>query len=163
MKNFNRPVTGILSLLFVLIAGTSFSQSKISDWKELTAFHKVMSQTFHPSEEGNLEPIKTRIDEMVTAANTLKASVIPADYNNKNVKKAVGKLAKGSKALKKTIASGASDETIKADLAKLHDVFHEIVGLCSANDDHHHGEGNGEGKGNGQGHHHHEGEGHEHK
>lgn len=153
----NIPFTGLLSLLFVLVAGTSFSQSKLSDWKELTAFHKVMSQTFHPSEEGNLEPIKTRIDEMVTAADALKASAIPADYNNKKVKKAVAKLVKDSKTLKKTIASGATDETIKADLAKLHDVFHEIVGLCSANDEHHHGEGNGEE------HHHGEGEGHEHK
>ena len=37
------------------------AQSKLQDWNELKDFHKVMAQTFHPSEEGNLEPIKTRI------------------------------------------------------------------------------------------------------
>ena len=29
-----------------------------ASWPEIKTFHKVMSQTFHPSEEGNLQPIK---------------------------------------------------------------------------------------------------------
>jgi hypothetical protein len=135
-----------------IIASTSkgLSQGKLQDWQELVAFHKVMSQTFHPSEEGNLEPIKTRIGEMVEKAKTLQTSKIPADFNNKKVKKAVAKLYKDSKALEKKIKAGASDDEIKISLTKLHDVFHEIVGLCSANEEHDHD------------HEHKEGEGHKH-
>ena len=32
------------------------------------AFHEVMSKTFHPAEEGKLDPIKTRSYEMVQKA-----------------------------------------------------------------------------------------------
>ena len=83
--------------LITLTANSVMAQSKMQDWKELKEFHKVMSQTFHPSEEGNLEPIKSRIGEMVQKADALKASAIPADFNNKKVKKAVAQLAKDSK------------------------------------------------------------------
>lgn len=44
------------------------AQSIFDKWVELKAFHGVMSQTFHPSEEGNLELIKTRSEEMAEKA-----------------------------------------------------------------------------------------------
>lgn len=124
----------IISLAIALVLGISTlsAQSKLDAWSELKAFHGVMSQTFHPAEEGNLTPIKTRIDEMCTLANTLNKSKAPAEFpNKKEVKSATKRLAKGSKALKKLIAAKASDEEIVKNLSGLHDVFHEIVGLCS--------------------------------
>lgn len=146
-----------MKTLFTLLLVTSFlgfdntanAQTKLNEWAELVAFHKVMSQTFHPSEEGNLEPIKTRIGEMVEKAKALQTSKVPADFNNKKVKKAVAKLYKDSKALEKKIKAGASDDVIKTELAKLHDTFHQIVGLCSENTEHDHE--------------HKEGDGHDHK
>lgn len=122
--------------LITLTANSVMAQSKMQDWKELKEFHKVMSQTFHPSEEGNLEPIKSRIGEMVQKADALKASAIPAYFNNKKVKKAVAQLAKDSKKLQAKIAAGATDAEITTSLTKLHDVFHKIVGLCSETEDH---------------------------
>lgn len=128
-----------LCLLFITAIGnTGNAQSNISSWTALTDFHKVMSQTFHPSEEGNLEPIKTRIGELVEKADALKASAIPDDFNNKKVKKAVKKLASDSKKLQSSIKAGATDAQITASLSSLHDVFHQIVGLCSANEEHDH-------------------------
>lgn len=133
-----------LGLLFIAaITNTGNAQSNLSSWTALTDFHKVMSQTFHPSEEGNLEPIKTRVGELVEKAEALKASAIPADFNNKKVKKAVKKLATDSKKLQSSIKAGATDEQIKASLSALHDVFHQIVGLCSPKDEHSHGEHDG--------------------
>ncbi|WP_343748710.1 hypothetical protein [Fluviicola sp.] len=119
------------------------AQSKLQDWNELKDFHKVMSQTFHPSEEGNLEPIKTRIGEMVEKAKALQASKIPADFDNKKVKKAVAKLVTNSEKLQKSIKDGASDEKITKSLSALHDVFHQIVGLCSETEGHDHDHGDG--------------------
>ena len=57
---------------------------KTSEWKEKTEFHKIMSQTFHPAEEGNFAPIKSRIDEMETKEVAFKNSEIPADFGNKD-------------------------------------------------------------------------------
>jgi hypothetical protein len=73
---------------------------------------------------------------MVEKANILAKSNIPKEFKNKKVIQAVNQLASDSKKLQKTIQSGASDEKIKKDLSSLHDVFHQIIGLCS-NEEHH--------------------------
>lgn len=129
------------------LSNQATAQSKMQDWAELKEFHKVMAQTFHPSEEGNLEPIKTRIGEMVEKAKALQASKFPADFDNDKVKKAVAQLVTDSEKLQAEIKSGASDKKITKAIAALHDVFHEIVGLCSATEghdhDHEHKEGDG--------------------
>ncbi|WP_300662692.1 hypothetical protein [Fluviicola sp.] len=121
------------------------AQSKLQDWNELKDFHKVMAQTFHPSEEGNLEPIKTRIGEMVEKAKTLQASKFPADFDNEKIKKAVAQLVTDSEKLQKAIKGGASDKKITKSLSELHDVFHQIVGLCSETEGHDHDHEHGEG------------------
>lgn len=125
-------------------ANQASAQSK-QEWPELKEFHKVMAQTFHPSEEGNLEPIKTRIGEMVQKAKTLQASKFPSDYDNAKMKAAVDQLVTDSQKLEADIKKGASDKKITKSLSGLHDVFHQIVGLCSATEghDHDHKEGDG--------------------
>ena len=90
-------------------------------WPEIKTFHKVMSQTFHPSEEGNLQPIKERSAEMAEKANALKMAKIPAQFNKKEIVASVNKLVK----------SKASDVKITKALNGLHDTFHTIVGLCT--------------------------------
>jgi superoxide dismutase len=112
-------------------------KGKFDDWPALKDFHKVMSQTFHPSEEGNLEPIKKRSTEMVEKAVALAASTIPAEFNTKEVKAAMAELVSGSKKLDKLVKKGGKDADITKSLSALHDVFHKIIGLCS-HDDHNH-------------------------
>lgn len=101
------------------------------NWPAIKAFHGVMSQTFHPSEEGDLQPIKTRSGEMVEKATALAKSKFPAEFATLKIKDAVQRLQSGSKALDKLVKNKKStDQEITASLAALHDVFHEIVGLC---------------------------------
>ncbi|HKR04196.1 MAG TPA: hypothetical protein VJY62_06115 [Bacteroidia bacterium] len=135
------------ALLFISFTG--FGQSKLENWPELKTFHSVMASTFHPSEEGNLEPIKTRAGEMVEKAQALAASKIPAEFATDKIKAAVAKLVTGSQELKTIIDKKEKDEVITKNLSALHDTFHEIVGLCM------HPEG--------EKHDHKEGEKHEHK
>jgi hypothetical protein len=130
-----------LGILFLMASLFSFSlmvhgQSKLDKWPELKTFHGVMSQTFHPSEEGNLEPIKKRISEMVTKAEALAKSKIPNEFSNKDVKTAVAKLAADSKKLMDLINSKAGDDAIKIALSELHDTFHVIVEKCSSSEKH---------------------------
>lgn len=132
MKKF----TLLVCFLIATTISNAQNKSKFDAWPELKDFHKVMSQTFHPSEEGNLEPIKQRSGEMAEKANLLAKSVIPAEFNKKEVISAVKRLAKNSKKLDKLVKNKKSDKEITEALAKLHDVFHEIVGLCN-NEEHH--------------------------
>jgi len=104
---------------------------KFANWPEIKAFHKVMSQTFHPSEEGNLQPIKERSAEMAEKATALKTTLIPTPFNKKEIIAAITTLAKDSKTLDKLVKSKATDDKITKALNDLHDVFHTIVGLCS--------------------------------
>ncbi|WP_448518926.1 hypothetical protein [Rhodoflexus sp.] len=122
-----------LFLLFICLctAMTVRAQSIFDQWAELKSFHSVMSQTFHPSEEGDLKPIKARSKEMADKAKVLAQLPIPASFNNPDIQKAVQTLAKDSKSLHRLVKSGkATDEQIKKSLSDLHDVFHQIVGLC---------------------------------
>ncbi|MBS1513829.1 MAG: hypothetical protein JSS63_02280 [Bacteroidetes bacterium] len=118
------------------ITSFAFGQTK-TEWKEKDDFHTVMSQTFHPSEEGKLEPIKTRIGEMVDKAVAWQESKVPEGLDAKSIKKNLKKLVSGSKSLQKKINAGASDEYITKKLSDLHDIFHKIVGMCSTKDHDH--------------------------
>jgi hypothetical protein len=117
-------------LMFLFLSSDSQAQSVFDKWPALGSFHEVMSQTFHPMEDGNLEPIKTRSAEMSEKANLLSASEIPAEFNTPQITDAVKRLEDGCKLMNESIAAGAGDEEIKASLIKMHDVFHEIAGLC---------------------------------
>lgn len=111
-------------------------KGQFDDWPALKDFHKVMSQTFHPSEEGNLQPIKERSGEMVQKADLLALSVIPAEFNKKEVVAAVHKLKTNTKKLDKLVKAKKSDKEITEALSKLHDTFHEVIGLCSNEEKH---------------------------
>ena len=135
MKSFKTLFT-VLAL--VLMANFSSAQAK-NDWKEKNDFHKVMSQTFHPAEEGNFAPIRSRINEMLDKAEAFKNSEIPAEFSHqKEIKNNLKKLVKQTKSFKKKINKGVSDANLKADFIALHDTFHQVVGLCKAEDEHVH-------------------------
>jgi len=115
----------------VLLAGVAFkAQSQQPAWKELDDYHKVMASTFHPSEEGNLQPIKERSGELAAKAKALKKSSIPAAYRKEGVKKSLNLLAKESKALDKMVRKKKPDADITKSLAALHDRFHEVMEKC---------------------------------
>ncbi len=122
-----------LLLLAVIFVTSNLSAQTISEkWPAIKSFHGVMSQTFHPSEEGNLEPIKKRSMEMVEKAEALLKSDIPAEYKTTAILASAERLQIGAKGLHKMIVAKASDADITKKLAGLHDTFHEIMGLCSS-------------------------------
>ncbi len=121
----------LILIIFLLTSTSIFAQSKFDSWPELKDFHKVMSATFHASEENNLEPIKTRATEMKEKAVALASSKIPAEFNNDKVKAATKELETGSIEMEKLVNEKASDRMITSHLFNLHETFHKIVGLCS--------------------------------
>jgi hypothetical protein len=119
-----------LALFLILNAPAVQAQTVFDKWTALKNFHEVMSQTFHPMEDGNLEPIKTRSLEMSEKAALLNKD-IPTEFNTPAIADAAKRLEEGCKTMNDMITNNASDDEIKKSLISMHDVFHEIAGLCS--------------------------------
>ncbi len=132
MNNIIRSVWTIaLTLVFATAGLAQHHGHGSTQWKEQSAFHTVMSQTFHPAEEGDYKPIRARSGEMVEKAKAWQASTIPSGYKEvKGIKENLAALVDGSSKLDAKIKAGAKDEEVLKDLSALHDVFHTIVGLC---------------------------------
>jgi NTP pyrophosphatase (non-canonical NTP hydrolase) len=114
-----------------MISYTANAQEEAPVWQEMEAFHTVMSQTWHPIEEGNYAPIRERSAEMMAAAEAWKKSEIPAQFKEvKDIKKKLKELAAETKELNGEITKGITDEELKEEMAEMHDLFHDIVGLC---------------------------------
>ena len=117
--------------LFIAFAGFNVAQSQEKvKWKEMDNFHEVIGKTFHPAEEGKLEPIKSRSQEMLDKAIAWQNSTAPEGYNQKAVKKSLKELVKGAKEINNLVKERAADDVLKAKLSSLHDVFHEIMEKC---------------------------------
>lgn len=122
---------GTLSLAADFQPAAMTASAEDSDkWNELSAFHDVMSATFHPMEEGDFKPIRSRAAEMAAKAKQWANSTPPKVYDKPEIKTNVAKLAQESKALAALVAKKATDTQIKESLSALHDRFHEIAGLC---------------------------------
>jgi len=120
----------IVAGLLLGISPRASAQNILDKWPELNTFHSVMSQTFHPMEDGNFKPIRARSAEMYQKASALAKAKIPAEFNKPEVVTSVKSLKAGSKALDKAIRNGATDKEVEQQLVALHDVFHAIVGAC---------------------------------
>ncbi len=118
-------------IAFLFIANTTFSQSIFEKWPSMKTFHEVMSQTFHPVEEGDFEPIKTRSEELYQKAEALLKNDIPEEFRTNAILSAAERLQLKSKSMHKLVLAKASDEELVKSLTELHNIFHEIVGLCS--------------------------------
>lgn len=126
MKSF------IVVALGLLYASTAFAQrsAKAAPWKEMETFHEVMAKTFHPMEEGNLQPIMARAGEMAEKAKLWADTKAPAQFDKPAIKDLLVKLKDESKALAELVAAKGSEADIKKSLTALHDRFHEITGAC---------------------------------
>ena len=127
MKHFKL----LLAFLLVFVANTVSAQSTFDKWPAIKEFHEVMSETFHPAEEGDLAPIKARSEEMMNKAAQLLKSEVPVEFKTDAILVSAEHLQMKSKALNKLIKSNGSDADVVKSITDLHNTFHEIVGLCS--------------------------------
>ena len=133
MRNFCTIAT--IGLLFVWNLG--FSQDDSAEWAELESVHEVMSATYHPAEDGDLGPIKEKSGILLERATLLAKADIPEAFDSDEMQEAVKTFLKESKELDKMIKKGkASDDEIIASIVSIHQVFHQIKGMCSDHEEH---------------------------
>ena len=124
-----KKLVAALLMTFIFVTAVQ-AQTKKAEWKEMHDFHGVMGSTFHPAEEGNLQPIRTRSQEMVDKAVAWQKSDAPEGYSKKAVKTTLKKLVSGAKEIDGLVKSNATDKVLTDKLTALHDVFHEIMEKC---------------------------------
>lgn len=125
----NLKTFAIFALLF--IANSMSAQSTFNRWPALKDFHEVMSETFHPAEEGNYFPIKNRSEELITKGTLLLTTDIPAEFRTNTILSSAERIQLQSKALNRLVLTRATNAELLKSITELHDTFHEIVGLCS--------------------------------
>ena len=125
-----------MALLAAITFAFSVHAQKKAEWKEMNEFHGIMSTTFHPAEEGDLEPIKTRSQEMIDKAIAWQKSTAPEGYDKKAAEETLKKLVAESKNLHKMVKEGSPDKELVAKLTTLHDIFHEIMEKCTGEEHH---------------------------
>ena len=118
-------------IAFLFAANSIHAQSADEKWPALKEFHTTIAATFHPAEEGNLEPTKTRAQELANKGADLLKGNIPAEYRTDAILRSAEKLQVKSRALYKLVLQNASDAEIKASITEVHNIYHDIAGLCN--------------------------------
>jgi superoxide dismutase len=100
------------------------------NWFAIKDFHKVMGQTFHPSEEGNLIPLRTRSGELLAKAILLSNSKPPVSKDKPEVHTSLVKLTEQCEKIYELVAKNAKDDVLIKEITKAHDLFHQVQELC---------------------------------
>jgi hypothetical protein len=137
LLNYGALLSIILCVACSRNAGHDDHEEQV-EWKEMDDFHTVMADVFHPlKDSGNLQPIKTRAEELATSASTWADANLPEKVDNEEVKGLLINLKDGSRQLADKIKAGASDDAIQTQLTSLHDLFHSIQEKWYAGGDEH--------------------------
>lgn len=113
---------------FSLATHSVFSQE--AKWTEMENFHSIMSVTFHPAEENNLQPLKEKAAELVTQAKAWLKATAPEGYNGTVTKPILKKLVKQCKLIDEAVKQNRSDGELKTMITRAHDIFHQIKEKC---------------------------------
>ena len=100
------------------------------NWPEMNAFHKVLAQTFHASEKGDFKPLRNLSGALFAKAILLQDSDVPKPLLKPEVSLALVRLEKKCAALNKFVGKNAREKSLMKMINSVHDIFHEVQGLC---------------------------------
>jgi hypothetical protein len=123
-----------LTCLVILFSFVAVVAQSNPVWKEMKDFHSLMSSTFHPAEDGNFLPLKTKAEQMLSSAVAWQKSAIPVNYKPAETKSALTELVKQTTAVRDAVLKKAPDEELKNLITGAHEIFHKIVGECKISD-----------------------------
>jgi len=106
------------------------SEIEKDNWMALKDFHKVMAQTYHPAEEGNFVPLRTRCGELLAKAILFANSKPPVSKDKPEVHKALSNLAEQCEKIYELVEKNAKDAVLMKEITKAHDLFHQVEELC---------------------------------
>ena len=119
----------VITAFFLIVFHSVSAQPIFEKWIAIKEFNAILSQTLHPAQIGNLEPIKLRSEEIMNKAADLLKLDIPAEFRTKNILSSAEKLQLKSKKLHQLIVAKATDAEILKSLTELHQILQEITGV----------------------------------
>jgi len=123
--------------LFVFAVFLSLSGiAQQAEWKQMDEFHAVMSKTFHPAEEGNLNPTKNNAAILTSKAKAWESAPVPKGYDAAIAKPILKKLVASCEAVEAAVKAKKSDKELTSLITKAHDDFHEINEKCMVGEKH---------------------------
>ena len=120
-----------LFIMIVLFLTTSSVYSQEAKWQQMEDFHAVMSVTFHPAEDDNLQPLKEKSGDLLKTATAWQKGPVPQVYNAAVTKPILKRLVKQCNIINKAVTAGKSDVELKKLITEGHDIFHEIKEKCN--------------------------------
>jgi hypothetical protein len=126
-----KTITRIAVLILTILPTFSFAQNKKPSWPEMKTFHSYMASTFHPAEEGNLEPLKAKADSLYISAIKWNESAIPSNFKPVETKAELTKLVTQCALIKEAVAGKKDDKELTKLITDAHEIFHKIVGGMS--------------------------------
>ena len=129
-NNYMKPIVRLVVMMLVMIPAMSFAQNSKTAWPELKAFHTLIAATFHPSEDGNFQPVREKADSLLFAAKAWQASKIPVNYKSDETKATLVRLVNQCENVWQAVKAKAADEKLKVLISDAHDIFHHIVEKC---------------------------------
>ena len=115
--------------IFFVMTLTVFSQQRES-WKEMEEFHLVMSTTFHPAEDDNLNPVKEKSADLLFQAMAWQRSRVPLGYDALKTTAILKRLVEQCFTLNDGVKKQKSDAELKLLITGAHEIFHEIMEKC---------------------------------
>lgn len=125
----------LVTLFLIATLSGAFAQTGKPGWPEMKTFHSFMSSTFHPAEEGNFVPLKSKADSLLITAKLWQASPVASDYKPAETKAALKKLVKQCTLLKSAVKNNATNDKLMKLIGDAHDIFHTITGKCRKEDE----------------------------
>ena len=126
MKHLSLMMMGVF-----LISAISFAQTaKKIEWKEMKAFHEIMSAVYHPTEEGNFAPLKEKANELSKTAKIWRDSKVPSELMAEQTKAMLNKLLAKCREIANAVQVNTPNSQLKVMIVAAHDMFHKIVVEC---------------------------------
>jgi hypothetical protein len=120
----------LMAVALLATISIAFAQTTQPEWKEMKAFHAIMSPIFHPAEAGNFVPLKTKSDSLLLIAKNWHAAPIPSDYQPKKTEETLAQLVKETSILHDAVLAQKSEKELMKLLTVAHDTFHKVAGEC---------------------------------
>ena len=108
------------------------TKSIAEQWPQINTYYEILSKTFHASEKGNLEPIKSNSEILLEKVEELTIENMPSEYRNPKTIETLLTLNKQTKLVNELVKKQDHDSEIKSALKRLHDIFSSITQLCIA-------------------------------
>jgi len=117
-------------LMALCLLAANFAYAQKAEWKAMQDFHAVMSPTFHPAEENNLNPTRENAQKLLLVAQNWQKSSVPVGFNAVLAKPILKKLVKDCSMVAQAVKAKKSDAELKKLITQAHDTFHEFAEKC---------------------------------